>query len=58
MHNILDDDELREMAYYIEDLSDAPDNTNGAELTEYAAELCREINEGSEINGKKQSVSA
>lgn len=25
-----------------------PDNTNGAELIEYAAELCREINGGEE----------
>lgn len=25
---------------------DMPDNTNGAELIEYAAELCRDINGG------------
>lgn len=36
--------ELCEMSEYIENLSDAPDNTNGAELTEYAAKICYEIN--------------
>lgn len=41
MHNILDADDLRETADYIESISDAPDNTNGAELTEYASKLCR-----------------
>lgn len=30
-----------------------PDNTNGKELTEYAAALCREIN-GGDDNGRKQ----
>lgn len=45
MHNtILDADELRETAAYIENLSDAPDNTIGAERMEYAARLYREIN--------------
>lgn len=44
MHTILNADELRETTDYIEKISDAPANTNGAELTEYAAELCREIN--------------
>lgn len=33
-------------AQAIEKISDSPDNTNGAELTEYAAALCREINGG------------
>lgn len=42
--NILGENEIRETADYIEDLTDAPDNTNGAELIEYAARLCREIN--------------
>lgn len=46
MHTILDADKLRETTDYIESLSDTPDNTNGAELTEYAAALCREINGG------------
>lgn len=45
MNTILDTDKLNETADYIEDLMDAPDNTNGAELIEYAARLCREINE-------------
>lgn len=44
MNHILAADELRETSEYIESLSNAPDNTNGAELTEYAAQLCREIN--------------
>lgn len=48
MHTILNVDELREMTDYIEKISDAPDNTNSAELTEYAATLCREINEEKE----------
>lgn len=43
MHDILNADELREMTDYISEL---PDNTNGRELTEYAAKLCREINAG------------
>ena len=43
--NILGENEIRETADYIEDLTYAPDNTNGAELIEYAARLCREINE-------------
>ena len=43
--NILSENEIRETADYIEDLTDAPDNANGAELIEYAARLCREINE-------------
>lgn len=45
MNTILDTDKLNEMAAYIEQLPDAPDNTNGKELTGYAAQLCREINE-------------
>ena len=45
MNTILDTDKLDETADYIEDLTDAPDNTNGAELIEYAARSCREINE-------------
>lgn len=45
MNTILDTDKLNETAAYIEELSDAPDNTNNKELTEYAARLCREINE-------------
>lgn len=48
MHTILNVDELREMTDYIEKISDAPDNTNSAELIEYAANLCREINEEKE----------
>ena len=44
MHNILNADELRETEDYISHVSDMPDNTNGKELTEYAAQLCREIN--------------
>lgn len=44
MHTILDADKLCETSEYIESLSTAPDSTNGAELIEYAAELCREIN--------------
>lgn len=48
MHTILDADELRETADYIEKISNAPDNTNSAELIEYAANLCREINEEKE----------
>lgn len=44
MHTILNAEKLRETADYIEKISDAPDNTNGAELTEYAANICREIN--------------
>lgn len=44
MHTILDADELRETADYIEKISNAPDNTNGAELTEYVAKITREIN--------------
>lgn len=48
MHTILNVDELRETSDYIEGLSAAPDNTNGAELTQYAAGLCREINEEKE----------
>ena len=44
MHMILDVDKLRETSDYIEGLSAAPDNTNGAELIKYAADLCREIN--------------
>lgn len=44
MHTILDADELRETADYIEKISDAPDNTNDAELTEFAAKIAREIN--------------
>lgn len=47
MHTILDADKLRETAAYIEELPNAPDNTNGAELTEYSARLCCEINGGS-----------
>lgn len=43
--NILGENEIRETADYIEDLTDAPDNTSSAELVEYAARLCREINE-------------
>lgn len=46
MNKILDMDKFRETADYIEKISDAPDNTNGVELTEYAAALCREINGG------------
>ena len=45
MNTILDTDKLNETADYIEDLTDAPDNNNGAELIEYAARLCRDINE-------------
>lgn len=45
MNTILDTDKFNETAEYIEDLTDAPDNTNGAELIEYAARLSREINE-------------
>lgn len=44
MSNILGADDLRETSDYIKSISNAPDNTNGAELMEYAAELCREIN--------------
>lgn len=44
MHTTLDADKLCETSEYIESLSTAPDSTNGAELIEYAAELCREIN--------------
>ena len=33
---------------YVESLSKAPDNTNGAELDQYEAELIREINEEKE----------
>lgn len=44
MHNILTAEELLETSEYIESLSNAPDNTNGEELIEYAAELLREIN--------------
>ena len=43
--NILGENEIRETVDYIEDLTDAPDNTSGAELVEYAARLCRDINE-------------
>ena len=43
---ILNTDKLEETTEYIESLSAAPDNTNGAELTEYAARICREINGG------------
>ena len=45
MNIILDTDKLNETVDYIEDLTDAPDNTNGAELIKYAARLSREINE-------------
>ena len=45
MNTILDTDKLNETADYIEDLTDAPDNTSSTELVEYAARLCREINE-------------
>ena len=45
MNTILDTDKLNETADYIEDLTDAHDNTNGAKLIEYAARLCRDINE-------------
>lgn len=48
MRTILDADKLRETSDYIEGLSAAPDNTNSAELIEYAANLCREINEEKE----------
>lgn len=41
MHDILDADELRKTADYISKL---PDNTNGKELIDYAANICREIN--------------
>lgn len=44
MHTILDAEKLRETTDYIEKISDAPDNTNGAELTQYAAKVAREIN--------------
>lgn len=44
MYDILDADDLRETANYIERLCDAPDNASGAELTECSARLCREIN--------------
>lgn len=45
MNTMLDMDKLRETTDYIEKLFDDLDNTNGAELTEYAAQLCHEINE-------------
>ena len=59
MQNMLDADELREMADYISHISDLPDNTNGEELTKYAARICREINKGSEDdgNGKTEKTS-
>ena len=43
-NNILAEDKLRETSTYIESLSNAPDNTNGAELDRFSAELIREIN--------------
>lgn len=46
MDNILTAEDIRETSEYVESLSNAPDNTNGAELTEYAARICREINGG------------
>lgn len=46
MHNnILPEEALRETSEYIESLSNAPDNTNGAELDRFSAELIREIND-------------
>lgn len=42
--DILTADEIYEMSEYIESLSNAPDNTNGEELIEYAAKICFEIN--------------
>lgn len=57
MHNILDADDLRETADYIESISDASDNTNGAELTECSARLCRESNEErSDNHGKTEQT--
>lgn len=45
MHNeILTAEALRETSEYIESLSNAPDNTNGAELDRFSVELIREIN--------------
>lgn len=44
-NNLLDEEQLHETAEFIESLSNAPDNTNGTELDEYAAQLVREINE-------------
>ena len=41
-NNILTAEDIRETTDYVESLS--PDNTNGKELIEYAAGLCREIN--------------
>lgn len=43
--NILAAEVIRATSEYIESLSTAPDNTNGAELTEYAARIAHEINE-------------
>lgn len=45
MHTqILTAEDLRKTSEYIEQLSNAPDNTNGAELDHFSAELIREIN--------------
>ena len=43
-NTILTADDLSETNEYIESLSNAPDNTNGAELDRFSAELIREIN--------------
>ena len=44
MSNILTAEELRETFEYVETLSNAPDNTSGAELDQFTAELIREVN--------------
>ncbi len=43
-NTILAAEELRETFEYIETLTNAPDNTNGAELDRFSAEIIREIN--------------
>ena len=45
MYDILAAEDLCETTDYIESLSNAPDNTNGAELDRFSMELIREINE-------------
>ena len=45
MTEMLDTDALREISNYIESLPNAPDNTNGSELIDFAAQTAREISE-------------
>lgn len=43
--SILATEEIQETSEYIESLANAPDNTNSAELMNFAAEIIREINQ-------------